>query len=205
MGEHDERRIRELTVAINGLADRLMALERRVERLMASGSSDRAGPAGAEGHEEELPAVNLDDARGNPKVAKQSPRWKGPRFEGKLFSECSPEFLRDHAAFLRWKASNPLRGKEQYAAYDRLDAARAIGWAERIEGGWRPPERKSSLPRPSGGFARPPGAGSTLPRRAAAADAPAAAAPPPDDDIPSDEFGGPGEDDDDVGPQRPLF
>lgn len=82
----------------------------------------------------ELPEVDIDGERGNPVVRKSPPRWKGEDCAGRHYSECPPDFLRSLAGFLQWKAGkNEAEGKEKYAGYDRLDAARALAWAKRLE------------------------------------------------------------------------
>lgn len=79
------------------------------------------------------PASELDSQYGNPVIKKDPPRWSGPSFVGQPYSACSAEYLESLAGFLEWKAGkneeDPERAK--FAAYDRKDAARARGWAQR--------------------------------------------------------------------------
>lgn len=83
--------------------------------------------------------ADLDSQRGNPQV-KHDPRdWKGPPMKGRKYSECPAEFLDVLAGRLQWQAENPQPGKEKFASYDRLDCARALGWARRIRAGWKAP------------------------------------------------------------------
>jgi hypothetical protein len=100
----------------------LLALKGGAHAPSAAGTA--AGPKVASDAE-------LDGPKGDPVAGYTSFDWKGESFKGKRFSECSTEFLLQHAAYLEWKAANPKPGKEQYATGDRLDAARARGWAAR--------------------------------------------------------------------------
>lgn len=100
----------------------------------ATGESGYARPLGGDIASDR----DLDGARGNPTIKKDPKRWKGASRVGYHFSECEPEYLDEVAAFNDWKADNPMAGKETYANYDRLDAARARGWAQRIRNGWAP-------------------------------------------------------------------
>lgn len=79
---------------------------------------------------------DLDGQRGDP-VVKFVPRGWRPIYKGKRFSGCDPEFLDALAESLAWSAEHPREGKEQYAQYDKLDSARARGWARRLRAGWR--------------------------------------------------------------------
>lgn len=80
----------------------------------------------------------LDSDKGDPTVQRDPKRWKGESFIGCRFSECTPDYLDVMAEQKDWQADNPREGKEQYAKYDRKDAARARGWARRIRNGWQP-------------------------------------------------------------------
>lgn len=63
----------------------------RSKRANADGQSDADGPGSKGG----CPARN-------PKVRQDPPRWKGTRNVGRRFSECSAEYLRGLASFIRW-------------------------------------------------------------------------------------------------------
>lgn len=63
----------------------------RSKRANADGHSD-ADDRGSEGG---CPARN-------PKVRQDPPRWRGTRNVGRRFSECSAEYLRGLASFIRW-------------------------------------------------------------------------------------------------------
>ena len=88
--------------------------------------------------------ASLDDPKSNPVVKFPSKHWRGPDFTGKRFSECSPAFLVAHAEWLAWKGAHPKAGKEKYAAFDLLDAARARTWARRLARG-----KRETLPSPA--------------------------------------------------------
>jgi len=112
-----------MSLTLESLAARVAALEARLV------SAEKVRTAHAE-----LPEVDIDSDRGNPVVRKDPPRWKGESFVGSPYSACSAEYLRALAGFLQWKAKkNDEEGKEKYAGYDRLDAARALAHAARIE------------------------------------------------------------------------
>jgi hypothetical protein len=113
-----------------------------------------------------VPDDVLDKKGGNPQVRFSPKRWRGDDYKGCLYSECEPAFLDELAETLCWMADNPQPGKEQYAANNRKDAARARSWGRRIRGGWRPPNF-------AGGFKAPP-----APAAAPAWQPPAFSAPP---------------------------
>lgn len=107
---------------------RISALESELAVIKARLS---ATPAPAD-----LPAANIDDPKyGDPVVRKDPPRWNGESFAGRTFSTCSPDYLRNLAGFLQWRAGKEKAdpAKEKYARYSLLDASRALAWAERIE------------------------------------------------------------------------
>lgn len=77
--------------------------------------------------------ADLDGPYGNPEIRRDPPRWSGETMVGRMYSDCPVAYLETLADFLVWKAgknaSVPDRAK--YADYDRRDAARALGWADR--------------------------------------------------------------------------
>jgi hypothetical protein len=87
--------------------------------------------------------ADLDGQWGDPEVRKDPKRWDGESMVGKRFSQCPAEFLRTLASFFIWQAEKDEKsGDEQkikYAGYKRRDAARALGWAKRIDAGYKPP------------------------------------------------------------------
>jgi hypothetical protein len=86
------------------------------------------------------PDSDLDGQHGDPTVRAKSPRdWTGPDMQGRRFSECPAEYLDLVASRLDYFASdNQSKGEDQKARYNRLDAARARGWALRIRAGYQP-------------------------------------------------------------------
>lgn len=87
--------------------------------------------------------AEMAEQYGDPVVKMPSRNWKGPNFEGKPYSECSPEFLEHEADWLYFKSIKPLAGKEQYVDRDLKNAALAAGWAAR--------NRKNGGPKQSAG------------------------------------------------------
>jgi len=86
----------------------------------------------------DAPSVNLDDARGNPKLRFLPRDWSGSgEFKGMLFSECPPDLLDLVADSLDYFASKQEDATKK--RYDELDAKRARGWSARKRAGWTPP------------------------------------------------------------------
>jgi hypothetical protein len=85
------------------------------------------------------PAADLDAPNGNPAIKAKDPRdWTGDSMHGKRLSECPPEYLDLLAA--RYEYFNTLPDVDaKKAHYNRLDAARARGWAARLRAGWTAP------------------------------------------------------------------
>lgn len=121
---------------VEELEKRLVALETVVARVAAA----FGGSSGASVQGEVASDSDLDGEHGNPVVRKDPKLWKGASFEGKKFSQCSPEYLESVASLCDWKAkkNDADPEKQKYAAYDRRDAARARGWARRIRAGYKP-------------------------------------------------------------------
>lgn len=84
--------------------------------------------------------ADLDSQYGNPEVRSDPKRWQGESMKGRLFSECSSEYLGMLAGLLDWQAqkdeekNNVSSSGKPTAPYKRRDAARARGWAKRNEG-----------------------------------------------------------------------
>lgn len=130
---------------------RLKALERHLGAGEMHGATHQ--PSG-------MPAIaaiasdrDLDGQYGNPEVKAKSPRdWTGDSQQGKRFSECPPEYLvlvadrldyfaeqnEEHAADQQAPAEE-RQALLKKAKYNRIDAARARGWAARLRGGWKAP------------------------------------------------------------------
>jgi hypothetical protein len=94
--------------------------------------------------------AELDSRFGDPSVRKSPTAqfWKGESFAGRNLSRCTPAML---DAFMKYKLlcaklSDKDPTKSKYAEYDRKDAARALGWKLRIEGGWKPPADTAPTP-----------------------------------------------------------
>lgn len=83
-------------------------------------------------------SVDLDGAYGDPEIKAKSPReWTGEPMRGRKFSQCPPAYLRlvaDRLDYFAGKEPDPKK-----ADYNRLDAARARQWADRLDSGWTPP------------------------------------------------------------------
>lgn len=80
----------------------------------------------------------LDGKYGNEPVRKDpsAKYWTGQSYVGRRLSECPPDYLdamakyQSACAFMNEKSGDPERAK--FIVYNRLDAARARGWAARI-------------------------------------------------------------------------
>jgi len=105
---------------------------------------------------------DLDGERGNPEISKDPKKWAdegGASYIGRRFSQCPADYLMAMAGLLDWKArTKETEGKAtgddikiKYALYDRLDAARARGWAKRNQAAG-----KTSGPSPKTGYAANP-------------------------------------------------
>lgn len=95
------------------------------------------------------PDHDLDSKYGNPAVRAKDPRdWTGESQLGKPFSECPPAYLELVADRLEYFASQEEDAKK--ARYNRLDASRARGWAQRLRTGWKAPEAVAGFPSDNG-------------------------------------------------------
>lgn len=96
-------------------------------------------------------AAELDGERGDPEVKFPSKKWTGESFDGLPFSQTSAAFLHVHAEWLQFKANNPQQGKDpKYARYAADDAAKARGWAARLEK--NPPKPRAAARPPATGY-----------------------------------------------------
>jgi hypothetical protein len=78
--------------------------------------------------------IDLDGPHGNPTVKAKDPRdWTGEPMHGRTFSECPAAYLDLLADRLEYFASKEDDPKKK--RYNKLDAARARGWAERVRNG----------------------------------------------------------------------
>jgi len=92
--------------------------------------------------------ADLDSKYGDPEVRAKAPKdWTGEEQKGKRFSECPPTYLDLLAArfdYFAGREEDPTK-----ARYNRLDASRARGWAQRLRNGWKPAQSHSE---PFGGL-----------------------------------------------------
>lgn len=96
--------------------------------------------------------ADLDGQYGNPEVKAKSPRdWVGESQQGKRFSECPPEYLDLVASrldyFAQQNAASENDDDRKKVRFNKLDAARARGWAARLRAGWVAPV---AAPTPAG-------------------------------------------------------
>ncbi len=91
------------------------------------------------------PDSDLDGQWGDPVIRAKDPRdWTGESQLGKPFSECPAEYLDLVAARLDFFAEKAeaegtlTTSGKPVAPYNRRDAARARGWAQRIRHGYKP-------------------------------------------------------------------
>lgn len=92
--------------------------------------------------------TDLDGQYGDPEIKAKDPRdWTGEPMQGRRFSECPAEYLEMVAERKDYFVSqNPQSTDEEKkkAKYDRLDAARARGWARRIREGKHTPAKATA-------------------------------------------------------------
>lgn len=102
-----------------------------IERLVAI--AERRQSSGAPAAAVVADTNDLLSNYGNPLVRFDPRDWTGESCKGRQFSECPPAFLDVLAAALDYFAEKETDAKK--AGYNRKDAARARGWAERIRSG----------------------------------------------------------------------
>lgn len=96
--------------------------------------------------------VDLDGPHGDPIVRAKDPRdWTGEPMKGRNFSQCPADYLDMIAERFDYFASKEEDPKK--AKYNRLDAARARGWAQRVRSGHVP--RTAPAGNDGDGFAEP--------------------------------------------------
>jgi hypothetical protein len=116
-----------------------MATDPRAETLTLLRSIDNSLKAllALQGGARQTERVDLDGPHGNPEVKAKDPRdWTGEPMKGRKFSECPADYLDLMAERFDFFAGKET--DEKKAKYNRLDAARARGWAQRIRGGYVP-------------------------------------------------------------------
>lgn len=114
----------------------LRSIDASLKALVSRQGAPQAAPAGA-------PAIasdrDLDGPYGDPEIKAKDPRdWTGEPMLGRKFSECPAEYLDMLAERFDYFAEKNAAGTEdeqKKARYQRLDAARARGWADRVRAG----------------------------------------------------------------------
>lgn len=110
-------------------------------------------------HAPDVPAIasaaDLDGKYGDPEVKAKSPRnWTGETQQGKHFSQCPAEYLDLVASrldyFAEMNAGSEDEQDRKKARYNRLDASRARGWAQRKRAGWTAPVEAGGFPSDNG-------------------------------------------------------
>lgn len=95
---------------------------------------------------------DLDGPHGDPVVKKDPKRWPAENgsYVGCRFSECPADYLEAMAGLNEWKAQQDERkgtdDDKRKAKFNRLDAARARGWAQRVRDGYKAPVRSEQPP-----------------------------------------------------------
>ena len=114
----------------------LRSIDASLKALVARQAPATATPAAGAGVASDR---DLDGPYGDPEIKAKAPRdWTGPEMKGRKFSECPAEYLDLLAERLDYFAEKNAAGTEdeqKKARYQRLDAARARGWASRIRAG----------------------------------------------------------------------
>lgn len=120
------------------LLSEMLTILKRIDAKVSAGKS-----SGGETADD----ADLDGKYGNEEIRRDpsAKYWSGESYTGQRMSDCSAEYL---DAFAKYKDAcaymNQKEGKEEkakYVGYDRKSAARARGWAQRIRGGYKAPER----------------------------------------------------------------
>lgn len=114
-------------------------------RLLRSIDNSLKSLVAMQGGARQTERVDLDGQHGDPIVKAKDPRdWTGDSMKGRRFSECPPEYLDMIAERFDYFAGKEEDAKK--ARYNRLDAARARGWSQRLRGGWAPPSEPQNAP-----------------------------------------------------------
>lgn len=108
------------------------SLKTLVSRQSAPQAASASGPAVASDRD-------LDGPYGDPEIKARDPRdWTGTPMLGRRFSECPAEYLdllAERFDYFAEKNGAGTEDEQKKARYQRLDAARARGWAARIRAG----------------------------------------------------------------------
>lgn len=116
------------------LEAKIAGLEAKVDRLLSHLGADRQAQSASESGAV-APLSDIRGEHGDVEIKKDPPRWKGSPIAPAWASQCPPEYLEIVADLLDFKADKPRPGKEQYAKYDRRNAARCRRWAIEIREG----------------------------------------------------------------------
>lgn len=122
------------------MTDEVLALLRSIDAslkaLVARQAPATAAPAAGAGIASDR---DLDGPYGDPEVKMRDPKeWTGETMVGRKFSECPAEYLdlcADRLDYFVGKNSAGTEDEQKKARYQKLDAARARGWAARIRAG----------------------------------------------------------------------
>jgi hypothetical protein len=120
--------------AFEQILTRISGLEAKVDRLLSHLGADRQAQSASDGGAV-APLSDIRGERGDVEFKKDPPRWKGTPLAPIRASQCPPEYLEIAAGFFDFKADKPRPGKEDFAKYDRLNAARCRRWAIEIREG----------------------------------------------------------------------
>lgn len=128
-----------------------------------AGGKPQGASASVAGERSASPRVasdrDLDSQYGDPEIKSKDPRdWTGAPMKGKHFSECPAEYLdlfADRMDFFIEQGQSDLEDPANDAnhaeirkkmKYNRLDASRARGWAQRKRNGWTAPPPPEGFP-----------------------------------------------------------
>ncbi len=134
----------------------LKRIEAKLDAVLAKRQQEeRSKPASAK--EAVADERDLDGKFGDPKVRAMPRDWTGDSFKGASYSQCPADLLDMVANMLEYFAGKNSKNDPQKAAWDRLDASRARGWALRKRNGWKPAEGNQETPASSYDFDEPKG------------------------------------------------
>lgn len=127
----------------------------------ASAPVPNTSAASSRNHVEPASDDDLDGQYGDPEIkyGLKAKYWEEQpdQFQGKHYSECTPKYLKAIAQYKTAVAymadKEGTEESEKKSFYAKLDAGRAIGWANRIEAGWKPATKPAAQ---SGWGAAPP-------------------------------------------------
>jgi len=129
--------------------ERIAIVLERIASVKSSGATSpvaNTSQAVSRNHVEPASDDDLDGQYGDPEIkyGLKEKYWKEQpdQFQGKHYSACTPKYLRATAQYKSAVAymadKEGTEDSEKKSFYAKLDAGRAIGWAKRIEAGWKP-------------------------------------------------------------------